>query len=97
MKLDTWYKNNINNINIEDIKLIKTDTQGEEIDILKGAKNLLIEYSKFNKCNIEIECDEKFFKIREITFDNICDYMNSVGFKLYEKGYDSVFIPKLCN
>lgn len=97
MKLDTWYKNNINNINVEDIKLIKIDTQGAEIDILKGAKNLLIECSKFNKCNIEIECDEKFFKIREITFDNICDYMNSVGFKLYEKGYDSVFIPKLCN
>lgn len=94
IKLDTWYEKNKENVKLEDVQLIKIDTQGAEFDILKGGRQLLSLCSTHKKCMIEIECDHGFMSKREITFEEISDYLDTVGFKLKSKGYDSVFIPK---
>ena len=91
--LDNWYQDNKKNVNIGDIKLIKVDTQGSELSILKGAKNLILSCSFFNCCNIELETDSNFMNIMNTNLDEITKYMNYLGFKDIQRGYDSIFIP----
>jgi len=91
--LDEWYDYNKKQFNVCDLLLIKIDVQGGEYDILNGAKNLLRLCSIYGKCKVEIECDEKFMKLLDVSFDKINSMMNSCGFICIKKGYDSVFMP----
>ena len=92
--LDEWYETNKHQFRLCDLLLLKIDVQGGEFDILKGATNVLKSCSVYGKCQVEIECDEKFMKILNINFDKINNIMDTNGFKCILRGYDSVFVPK---
>ena len=56
-------------------ELIKIDTQGSEIDILKGSKETL------KQCNfIYLECPMSNFNKNKLNFQNYIDYLNKIGF-----------------
>ena len=93
--LDEWYEKNKQDFNLSDLILIKMDVQGGEFDILNGSINLLKLCSQYGRCNVEIECDDKFFNILNISFDTINNLMDSCGFTCKYRGYDSLFVPKI--
>jgi hypothetical protein len=68
-----------NNINI-DFDFIKIDTQGSEIDILKGAKNSL----KNTKC-ILLEVSYKPYNEKAPLEHEVINYMKSIGFTVAEE------------
>jgi len=92
--LDEWFENNKDVFNLSELLLIKIDVQGGELEILKGAANILKQCSIYGICQVEIECDEGFMKILNINFDIINNLMDSYGYLCKHKGYDSIFIPK---
>jgi len=92
--LDEWFEINKNNFDLHDLLLIKIDVQGGELDILKGASQILKQCSIYGKCQVEIECDIGFMNIMNISFDTINNLMDSYGYLCIHKDYDSVFIPK---
>lgn len=73
-KLDSLLKNK----NFPD--LIKLDTQGTELEILKGAKNIL------NKSILGIEVEIEFKEIyeKQPLFDDIHSFLNKFGFDLFD-------------
>jgi FkbM family methyltransferase len=92
--LDEWFESNKNKFNLCDLLLIKMDVQGGELEILKGASQLLQQCSIYGKCQVEIECDDGFMKELNISFDTINNIMDSYGYVCKQKGYDSIFVPK---
>lgn len=92
--LDEWYDKNKSQFELCNLRLIKIDVQGGELEILKGAVNLLKYCSTYGKCILEIECDEGFMKILNINFDTINNFLNSCNYVCIKKGYDCIFVPK---
>ena len=84
MKLDTYiYLNKIKKIDI-----LKIDTQGHELDVLKGAKNSL-KNNIFHFIEVEIIiCDYYIKKVNLYEIDRIMNKNNFSAFDLQEFGYD---------
>ena len=57
-------------------ELIKIDTQGSELDILKGGENLA---SKASVIILEVAYTE--YNIGAPTYEDVVEYMNEIGFK----------------
>ena len=84
IKLDTYlYLNKIKKIDI-----LKIDTQGHELDVLKGAKNSL-KNNIFHFVEVEIIlCDYYIKKVNLYEIDRIMYKNNFSAFDLQEFGYD---------
>jgi len=61
-----------------EFELIKLDTQGSELDILKGGKNLV---SKSSAVILEVSYVE--YNLESPLAEEVIDYMKSVGFDIY--------------
>ena len=74
--LDTFTEQN----NIENIDFIKLDTEGTELNILKGSKNIL------KKSVLGLSIEVKFIKVNDDQplFFEIDKYLRSLGFELYD-------------
>jgi len=70
------YEKNINNIDV-----LKIDTEGNELNVLKGAKKLL-EKSNINIIYTEISQTKKSFLEKE---KNVIDFLDTYNFKLIKK------------
>ena len=71
--------NVIKNNNLPLPNLIKIDTQGSELDILKGAKDSI------SSCSlIYLECPIIEYNLRSPNLDNYIQYLNSIGFVPYD-------------
>ena len=66
---------------INNIDVLKTDTEGNELNVLKGAKKLL-EQNKINIIYTEISETKKRFLEKE---KSITDFLNSYNFELKKK------------
>ena len=66
---------------INNIDVLKIDTEGNELNVLKGAKNLL-EQNKINIIYTEISETKKNFAEKE---KNIINFLNSFDFELKKK------------
>ncbi len=66
---------------INNIDVLKIDTEGNELNVLKGAKNLL-EQNKINIIYTEISETKKNFAEKE---KNIINFLNSYDFELKKK------------
>jgi FkbM family methyltransferase len=84
IKLDTYlYLNKIKKVDI-----LKIDTQGHELDVLKGAKNSL-KNNIFHFVEVEIIlCDYYIKKVNLYEIDRIMYKNNFSAFDLQEFGYD---------
>ena len=58
--------------------MIKLDTQGSELDILKGGKNLV---SKSSAVILEVSYVE--YNLESPLAEEVIDYMKNVGFDIY--------------
>ena len=100
--LDNFCKLN----NIKCIDILKLDTEGNEYEILIGAKNLLAK-KKIKVIFTEISGTKKNFNFKEKQIINFLKKYNFVRTKVYDmkilsflsnlKGNDSLFIQKLSN
>ena len=74
--LDTFTEQN----NIGNIDFIKLDTEGTELNILKGSKNIL------KKSVLGLSIEVKFIKVNDDQplFFEIDKYLRSLGFELYD-------------
>ena len=61
-----------------EFELIKVDTQGSELDILKGGKNLV---SKSSAVILEVSYVE--YNLESPLAEEVIDYMKNVGFDIY--------------
>ena len=66
---------------INNIDVLKIDTEGNELNVLKGAKKLLSE-NKVNLIYTEISESKKKFKEKE---KNVIDFLNTYNFELKKK------------
>jgi FkbM family methyltransferase len=68
------------------IEIIKADIQGSELDMLRGAQNIL------SRSTLAIFCEVGFFKLYEQQplFSEIELYLRSLGFSFY--GFDSIHL-----
>ena len=66
--------NEIKKMNVKNLDFVKIDTEGSELNILKGSKNTLK-----NVLGLEIECN--FFHLREDSplFEDIRNYLKNYG------------------
>ena len=62
--------------NFDDIWLIKIDTEGHELPILKGARGTILR----NKPFLYFECYHKIMELQEYTQKNLFDYVISLGY-----------------
>jgi FkbM family methyltransferase len=78
--LDIWWNNN----NKPNINLIKIDTEGAELLVLKGAKELL------TKCSPDIffEMQESNYKVYNYTWKDIFSFLQSINYSLYSESGD---------
>ena len=63
----------------ESYDIIKIDTQGSEIDVIKGGINVIL-----NSKYVLLEVATKQFNIGSPLFDDVVSYMKSIGFGSYE-------------
>jgi len=78
----------LDKIDYEFIELIKSDTQGKDLDVIKSLKNHLQ-----NVCYIDVEDDHTSFYKNASTHDEILDFFALNGFELYKTlkhGQDSL-------
>ena len=69
-KLDTLYHKKLN----KNLKAIKIDTEGEDFNVLKGAKKLIKEHNP----EIIIEAN------RKNSFENIVHFLKNEKYKIYD-------------
>lgn len=69
---------------------IKLDTQGSEIDIIKGGSNLL-QFAEY----ILIECSIIEYNKNSPKIDDVINYMSSIGFENNTSIYDHVINGKI--
>jgi len=69
---------------------IKLDTQGSEIDIIKGGSSLL-QFADY----ILMECSVVEYNKNSPKIDDVIDYMNSIGFENNTPIYDHVINGKI--
>jgi len=62
--------------NFDDIWLIKIDTEGHELPILKGARGTILR----NKPFLYFECYHKIMELQEYTQKDLFDYVISLGY-----------------
>ena len=70
---------------------IKIDVEGNEFSVIKGSINL------FDRIDwLIIELNKTFLKQSDVTFESVCKYLESNGFKkLHESiGVNYIFIKK---
>ena len=64
------------NINIDNIDVLKIDTEGNELNVLKGAEKLLSE-GKIKLIYVEISESKRKFKEKE---ESVIDLLNAYNF-----------------
>lgn len=81
MKLDTWWNEN----NRERVSVMKIDTEGSELLVLRGAKEMIRE------CNptIFLEIEESNLKVYPYNFDDINSYFREIGYTLTKLNDDT--------
>lgn len=75
VSLDSWADKNY----FKEIDIIKLDLQGYELNALKGAENLL----KTSVKVVYAECSFQEFYVGQPLFLDVCNYITSVGFKIW--------------
>jgi FkbM family methyltransferase len=73
--LDIWWKNNQQ----PKIDLIKIDTEGAELLVLKGAKEMLTQCSP----DIFFEMQENNYKVYNYTWKDVLSFFESIGYAIY--------------
>jgi FkbM family methyltransferase len=71
--------NKLDNIIKGEFKLLKTDTEGNELAVIRGAENII----KRSKCCLIIEVYLKGIAAGGSTLEELWDYINSVGMKKF--------------
>ena len=79
LKKTNTLDNVIQNNNLPLPNLIKIDTQGSELDILKGTKKSLLNCSL-----IYLECPIIEYNLQSPNLNNYIEYLNSIGFVPYD-------------
>lgn len=69
----------LENIICDTIELIKVDTQGKDLDVIKGMKNKIK-----NVCYIDLEDDSTFYYHNASSHSEIIEYMRLNDFDLYQ-------------
>lgn len=67
----------LDDMNLPKIDYIKVDTEGFEIEVLKGGENMIKEYKPF----IHVEVKERILKKQGISSNDVNDYLNSINYK----------------
>lgn len=78
-KRTTTLQEIVNEVN-KNFDLIKIDTQGSELDIIKGGVEVIRKSSY-----VIIEVSKMEYNIGAPLFDEVVEYMNSIGFSSYEE------------
>jgi FkbM family methyltransferase len=66
---------------IEKLSLIKIDTDGHEIDVLRGARKSIMKFKPF----IVFELCGYLMEERNLTIDDYTDFFESVQYKMYDE------------
>ena len=64
-------------LNLPKIAYIKVDTEGFEIEVLKGGENMIKEYKPF----IHVEVKERILQKQGISSNDVVDYLTSINYK----------------
>lgn len=75
-KLDDIYFEKYNDI---PVKLIKIDTEGYELNVLKGAKQILSKY----KPDLLLECNGSFMSRYNYTIKDLLDFLKNLGYSYF--------------
>ena len=92
IRLDTIAKFAENN-SIETIDFLKIDTEGYEMEVLRGAESLL-KLQRIRLIFIECEPVERFERFT--SFSKLADYLGGFGYRLFGI-YDQSFAPSVGN
>jgi FkbM family methyltransferase len=82
ISLDNFIKNN----NINNISLIKIDTDGNELDVLYSAKKFLLKNSPY----IIMEFSLSALKSKGILIKNFYSYINSINYSIYDLNFKKI-------
>lgn len=75
-KLDDIYFEKYNDI---PVKLIKIDTEGYELNVLRGAKQILSKY----KPDLFLECNDSFMNRYNYTIKDLFDFLKNLGYSYF--------------
>ena len=67
----------LDDMNLPKIDYIKVDTEGFEIEVLKGGENMIKEYKPF----VHVEVKERILKKQGISSNDVEDYLTSINYK----------------
>ena len=67
----------LDDMNLPKIDYIKVDTEGFEIEVLKGGENMIKEYKPF----IHVEVKERILQKQGISSNDVEDYLTSINYK----------------
>ena len=67
----------LDDMNLPKIDYIKVDTEGFEIEVLKGGENMIKEYKPF----VHVEVKERILQKQGISSDDVEDYLTSINYK----------------
>ena len=67
----------LDDMNLPKIDYIKVDTEGFEIEVLKGGENMIKEYKPF----IHVEVKERILQKQGISSNDVVDYLTSINYK----------------
>lgn len=77
----------VKNSQFNRIDLIKIDVEGFEMNVLKGAYKTLVEF----KPDLFIELDDDNLKKQESSAIELCQFLESMNYKIYEEGKTQAF------
>ena len=67
----------LDDMNLPKIDYIKVDTEGFEIEVLKGGENMIKEYKPF----VHVEVKERILQKQGISSNDVEDYLTSINYK----------------
>ena len=67
----------LDDMNLPKIDYIKVDTEGFEIEVLKGGENMIKEYKPF----VHVEVKERILQKQGISSNDVVDYLTSINYK----------------
>ena len=67
----------LDDMNLPKIDYVKVDTEGFEIEVLKGGENMIKEYKPF----VHVEVKERILKKQGISSNDVEDYLTSINYK----------------
>ena len=67
----------LDDMNLPKIDYIKVDTEGFEIEVLKGGENMIKEYKPF----IHVEVKERILQKQGISSNDVVEYLTSINYK----------------